>query len=381
MAWPRPSAPAPLSLLAAAALGALLAGCAPPGRTAGPAATLFVGDGVAGTVTPLDVRTGRPVGPPATVATGAVQLAAGPGGRLLVLAIPAAPAPGAAALTQLVPSGGGWRRRPVDLGLPAYDATLAGDGGRYAVVAFHPAPLSGDASPPAGPPCRVALVDAAAGAVERTLAVCGPDERVAAAAFESSPAGLVVYLGTWLSVEEGDAAGPARGRIVALDARTGAVRASAPVDGRPSRLALAPGRSPPDARLFCLEDTPVPAYDTAAGVRSRLLALDPATLQLERAAPLRAGPRYLAVAPDGERAYLLPTLGGTVHEVDLRSGAQTPWAALPGAGAGLVATDRWVYAAAGDAVWRIDRRAGGRAEILSVGGHPGALALAPYDAP
>ena len=367
-----------MALLATVALGALLAGCVPPGRTAGPTPeTLFVGDGAAGTVTPLEPRMGYPVGPPVPVGAAPAQLVAGPAGRLLVLAIPAAPSRGPATLSRVVHSGRSWQTLPVELGTPAYDARLAGDGGRYAVVAFHPEPVSGDGPQPSGPPCRVALVDVGGGVVERTLAVCGPRERVSAVALESGPAGPVVYLGLWLPAEDPGASGHARGRVVALDARSGTVRAVAQVAGRPDHLALAPGRSPPDARLYCVEHVPFLAYDTSVGVRSRLLALDPGTLQLERELPLRDSPLHVAVAPDGERAYALTAGGRRLAQVDLASGVEAPLVSLPGEGYALALAEEWVYVShpKGGAIWVVDRRRGAVARIVRVGQQPIALAL------
>jgi hypothetical protein len=93
----------------------------------------------------------------------------------------------------------------------------------------------------------VALVDVITGitgAVERALATCGPGERVTSAALENGPVGIVVYLGICPAAGDGGASGLARGRVLALNATTGAVLAVAPLAGRPSQLALAPGRSP-----------------------------------------------------------------------------------------------------------------------------------------
>ena len=261
--------------------------------------------------------------------------------------------------------------------MPAYDAQLAGDGGRYAVVAFHLAPQSDDGPQPSGPPCRVALVDGFGGVVERTLAVCGPGQRVAAVALESGSAGLVVYLGLWHPAEEGDAAGLARGRIVALDARSGAVRAVAPLAGRPGSLAVAPGRTPLDARLYCVEHVTFLSYDTSPGVRSRLLTLDPETLQLERDLPLRDSPLHVTVAPDGDRAYALTAGGRRLVHADLASGVEAPLMSLSGEGYALAVAESWVYVShpKGGAIWVVDRRRGTVAKTIRVGQRPTELAL------
>ena len=193
----------------------------------------------------------------------------------------------------------------------------------------------------------------------------------------SGPAGLVVYLGIWPPAEAPDAAGLARGRVVALDARSGVVRAVAQVAGPPGHLALAPGRSPPDARLYCVEHVAFLAYDTSIGVRSRLLALDPGTLQLERELPLRNSPRHIAVAPDGERAYALTAGGRRLVQVDLASGIEAPARVAPrgglrprpGRGVGLRLEPK------GGAIWVVDRRRGTVAKMVRVGQRPTELAL------
>jgi hypothetical protein len=382
---PRPPSPdpprAPVALIAVAALGALLAGCAPPARTSGPvAATLFVGDGAAGTVTPLESGSGRPVGPPVPVGAAPEQILTGPAGYLLVLTTPAAPASGPATLTQVGFQDQRWQSRPIALGTPAYDATLAGDGGRYAVVAFHPAPAppaAGDGARPPGSPCRVAIVDVLGGVVERTLTVCDAGERVTAAALESGTAGSVVYLGIWSAAEDGDPSGGARGRLVALDARSGAVRAAVPADGRPGYLSLAPVRSPRLDRLYCVEDVTYPAYNTSSGVRRRIVVRDPATLQPERDLPLRDAPLRVAVAPDGQRAYALTAGGRQLASVDLASGVEAPPVSLPGPGFALAVSEAWVYIShpASGAVWVTDRKRGAVVKAIGIGPQPTEVAL------
>lgn len=371
---------APIALLAAAAIGALLAGCAPPSRPARPAAELlYVGDGTEGIVRPLETQTGRAAGPTVPVPVGAAptQIVAGPAGSLLVLAAPAAPPRGEDTLTHAVRSGSGWRTRPVGLGTPAYDARMAGDGGRYAVVAFHLEPLSGDGPQPSGPPCRVALIDIVAGVVERALAVCGPRERVTGVALESGPTGLVVYLGIWYAAEDSGVRGLVRGRVLALDATSGAVLSVAPLAGRPSHLAHAPGRSPHDARLYCVEHVDFLAYDTSTGTRSRLLALHPVTLQLERELTLHDTPLHVAVAPEGDRAYGLTSGGRSLVHVDLATGAESPLVSLPGEGYDLAAAEVLVYVAhpKGSAIWVVDQRRGTVARTIRVGKRPTWLAL------
>src|SRR5262245_61061667 len=117
------------------AVGALLPGCGPPGRTGDPAAAyVYVAGSAAGTVARLERQTGRPVGRPLPAGPAPAQLEAGPDGSLLALATwPMAPRE-EERLTHVVPAAGGGRARPVDLGAVAHGALLAGDGGRQALV-------------------------------------------------------------------------------------------------------------------------------------------------------------------------------------------------------------------------------------------------------
>jgi DNA-binding beta-propeller fold protein YncE len=164
---------------------------------------------------------------------------------------------------------------------------------------------------------------------------------------------------------------------VALDAVSGAVLAVAPLVGFPGDLAFAPGPSQGDERLYCLEHERSSTDDGSGGAPSRLLALNPATLQIEREFPLRDSPLRFAVAPDGERAYALASGGWALVSIDLATDVEAPPVPLPGPGYALAVTEAWVYIShpREHAVWLLDRRRGAVARTIRVDGQPTALAL------
>ena len=278
-------------------------------------------------------------------------------------------------LTRVSRAGGGWAARPVALAGGARGARLAGDGGRYSAVAYHDAP--GDAGGP-GRRCRLALVDHVTGTVERRHTVCAGHEYVTGLALEDGPDGPVAFVAIRVSVPAAEGPGVGRpaaaNRIVAVDARTGAVWATRTLADEPRHLVLAaaPGRD--GRRLYAVEAPP--RWDEDPGpAPGRLLGLDPGTLAVEREWPLSPVPAALAVAPDGEHAYAL-----TAHlltHLDLGTGAQRLLARLPRASAGLAVTDTRVYAAdlAGREVWAVDRRRGHLVQTVPVGRRPAHLAL------
>ena len=130
-----------------------------------------------------------------------------------------------------------------------------------------------------------------------------------------------------------------------------------------------------------MEGWPGPEARYPIDERWRLLGLDPTTLATEAVHPLRGDVPGFVVAPDGEEAYALEGSRWLLR-LDLRTGAVTDLATLPGKGVGsLAATDRWVYAphsfGGGSAVWAIDRRSGRLDRTIAVGRAPVALALSP----
>jgi hypothetical protein len=189
------------------------------------------------------------------------------------------------------------------------------------------------------------------------------------------PVAFVAIRVAMLAAEGQDAVRPATAhRIVAVDARTGAVGATRTLADEPRHLVLAAGPGRDGRRLYAVEAPP--RWDEGPGpAPGRLLGLDPGTLAVEREWPLLQVPAALAVAPDGDHAYAL-----TAHlltHLDLGSGARRDLAPLPRASAGLAVTETRVYAAdlGGREVWAVDRRGGHLVQTVPVGRRPVHLAL------
>jgi DNA-binding beta-propeller fold protein YncE len=117
--------------------------------------------------------------------------------------------------------------------------------------------------------------------------------------------------------------------------------------------------------------------------RWRLLAFDPTTLDLQQAYALAEEPLALAVAPGGDRAYVLVNHSGTqsaIVQLDLLDGGRRELVVLPGQSLGnLVVTEERIFVphTMGSDVWAVDRRRGQVAQTIPVGRHPLALALGP----
>jgi DNA-binding beta-propeller fold protein YncE len=350
---------------------ALLAACAPPARTSpGAAPLLYVLSGVDGTVTRVDAASGRGAGAPLPAGPAPWQLAAGPGGAVLVLS---GAERHAGQLTHLLPTGQGWTARTVRLAVDSRsDVLLAGAGGRYAAVGYTPA---GGADPRAGRGCRLAVLDLVGGTAVRQLSACAPGESRFGLAVADSPTGTVIYAGLWRGAAT--AGGTGSGAIVALDAATGAVLRRTPLAGVPERLVVAPAPGGEGQRLYSVEGWPGPEARYPDDERWRLLGLDPTTLVTETVQPLPGDVPGLVVAPDGEEAYALEG-SRRLLRLDLRTGAVSDLTTLPEQSLGsLAATDRWVYAPHtwGSAVWAIDRRSGRLDQTVAVGRSPVALSL------
>jgi hypothetical protein len=298
------------------------------------------------------------------------------------------------ALTRVALRGGRWVAGPLPLEPGARPLRLAGDGGRYAVVAYAVAVAPGDSGRAASvSPCRLALIDLRRAAVVRASAACAPGEQVTALAAGTDEGGPLAYLGLW---------GPGRGgggRIVALDAAAGGVVAAYRLAGPPGRpggpeapaaLALAPGPDGTGRRLYALtaalDAAGAPAGDLTTKMAEaeawRLLGLHPATLVPESEHPLPRAAVWLAVAPDGRDAYVSDNAGtappgGLLQRVDLTSGATAAIGHRPGLGAaGLAVTADRVYVpdTAGDRLWVIDR-AGRSVASVPVGRRPLGITL------
>ena len=197
----------------------------------------------------------------------------------------------------------------------------------------------------------------------------------------------MTYLGLWRSGGPGRGG---RGRILALDAASGAIQAAAPLDGAPGDLGVGPAPDRPGPRLYVAVATLEPEDDAAPDDTSRfgqargwrLLGLDAATLAQERDHPLAGPPVWLTVAPDGRDAYALVRDGsgsaaGRLQRIDLTTGAASLLGRAPGLGlAGLAVTADRLYVpdTFGDRLWIADR--GGRPlGEIAVGRRPAAIAL------
>jgi hypothetical protein len=395
-----------ITALAAALVGGA-AGCAPPAppSAGGLTTVLYVANGRDGTVSRVDGASGRVLGEPRPAGEGPRRAVVGPGGRLLVMSVRLGPA---GSLTHVAPAGGRWAARPVPLERDprryVAEAFLAADGGGHAAVAYGLWPRHRDAEAegvggpegpegpegPAGPSrCRLALVDLRNGEVTASHRLCGPQEVVVGLALGGDPPGPTAYLGIsqlLAPVGVAGAAGAIAGgppaandRVVALDATTGAVMAALPLDGTLGRVTLGPAPHRLGQRLYVVETFSRRPEDdgdpTPALYRGRLLGLDPTTLAVESENPLPEAPNWLAVAPEGDAAYLLgPGSWQEVIRLDLLSGAATRLTMLPGKGSagGLAVTEERVYVsdAFGHELWAFDRRRGRLVQTVPVGRGP-----------
>jgi len=365
---------------AAALLGApALTACGTAGVSGGAggaAAVLYVANGLDGTVSRVDAQTGRLTGPPFPAGPAPAQLVAGPGGTLVVL-----PAGGPEwRLSHVTPSRVSATVRALPLEPGGSGGRLIGDDQGGAMLLYHLA-----VETPEGRTlvCRLALLDVSRGALERTHTVCATPDIVVDAALEAGPPGPVAYL----AVERPTAflAGqwrPGSGRVLAVDAQTGAGLGVAVLPGPPAWLRLAPAPGPGGQLLYCLVGGPGSGGDPAAhsdpvaGGPWRLLGLDPLTLRVEREHILPRPLHALGVASDGSAGYAFDALlEREVVRLDLRTGGTRRLALLPRAGADLVVTRERLYVAdRSAAVWAIDRHGGALAQTIGVG--RGAVGLA-----
>ena len=179
--------PARLAATAAALALAVLTGCGESGGGRAPTAplTLYVANAVDGTVTPLDGRTGLPLGAPLPAGLLPDQVVPVTGG-VLVRSFSPRRSGSLTHVTRRRGDGSAWTTRPVPLEGGARDLWLAGDGGRLAAVAYlAPDPTTGRLRG------RLALVDAAAGAARPARDVWGAPARSAGLALDGGPDGPV----------------------------------------------------------------------------------------------------------------------------------------------------------------------------------------------
>ena len=241
--------PAAVALAAALVAGAGVA-CAPPRASpAGGSPALYVANSVDGTVARLDGGTGRPLGPP--LPAGAAAVAARRAGPTAASSrCPRAPA-AARPLTRLGRAGDGVGDAPrgAGPGRPARPASPATAGATpwWSTARRRRRP----AARRRAARCRLTLVDVPAGAVAATAAGCGPHDLVTGLALDDGPGGPVAYLALWRlrpgaarRPRRGGRAAGAAGRVVAVDARTGAPVAVLPLDGVPVLLAARAGAGP-----------------------------------------------------------------------------------------------------------------------------------------
>jgi hypothetical protein len=229
------------------------------------------------------------------------------------------------------------------------------------------------------------LIDLATGVAAGGLPLCAAGERATSLALWDGAPGPIAYVGLWHAPEVATAeASSGRGRLLAIDARSGATPASARFDGALDALVLAagPGGS---SRLYAVEDRSESDEETSALQRGdrydahgwRLWALDPTTLEPLDGLRLAYPPVGLAVAPEGDEAYALvgPVDGRQARalmRLDLDTGAQTRLGRVPGTyGSSLVVTPDRVYVPIpeGRDVWVGDRQ-GRPLTTLAVGEHP-----------
>jgi len=290
------------------------------------------------------------------------------------------------ALTYVAPRGGAWSARPVPLDPGATVQQVAGDGGRYAAATYT---LSTGDAPGGSPPCRLALIDFDDGTVARRQLVCDSHELPMSLALERTAHGTAIYVGLWHPAVHVDGVLiPNGGRVLAIDAQSGAVTASLLLNGLPDALFVGNGPER-TSRLYCAEalidrDEDGTAYQRRAGSARgwRLWGLDPATLDVASEQALPYPPAGLTVAPDRSAAYaFVESIDGQSHRglvrVDLVNGTASLLAHVPGTtSANLAVTEDRVYAPnpEGDEVWVTDRQ-GHPLKTIPVGGHPLGIAL------
>jgi len=234
------------------------------------------------------------------------------------------------------------------------------------------------------------LIDLHSGVAAPGRPLCAAGERAVSLALQDSAAGPVAYAGLWSPAADWADAGPSgHGRVLAIDARSGATTGVVRVDGVPDALLLAADPHGA-ARLYAVEARLEPDEEaTAPRQRSRydahgwrLIALEPATLAPLDELRLASPPLGLAVAPGGDQAYALVgpadrSLDRALVRLDLQTGAQTVLDRVPGkSGSGLVVTRDRVYVPnpEGRDVWVGDRQ-GRPLTTLAVGEHPQDIAF------
>jgi hypothetical protein len=377
-----------LAVVEALVLVVAAIGCAPPDRGASTVgARLYVINGAEASVSLVDPGSGQGQGA-LTVPRGAWQVVPGRRGReegLLALAAP----DGALTHFRRTGHGGAWVPQPVAPEPGAVIRLVAGDGAHHAAAAY--APRSEDAGV-RGAACRLALIDAVNGRVERTATVCaGGADTVQAIALRRGPDGPVAFVALWRQAAAAPGGSPAGGRLATVHLQTGAAVASAPLPGVPEQLLVAPAPEGAGQRLYAVTATTHAAAsrDSAVGAGAlaaeatewRLTGFDPDTLLVETEQALSHRPLWLSVTPDGRRAFAVagPTsllTPSVVLRVDLVGGSASLIREAPGRAMGLAVTGDRLFLADPDGrqLWVLDHRAR-PVRTFHTGQHPIAVVL------
>ena len=387
MAWP-------LHRIAAALFAAIvvpLAACAPhsPGSAA-PSKAVYALRGADGTVTKVDLTTGRAGRPSGEIDPRPLLMAPGPDGSLVLVSRVNQTDDGLTVL-QALPGGRVVRR----MTLPALsgDARLASDGGRYAVVA-HGALAEASRERFAHRSgsdwrCHVSVIDLQADTAIRTFPLCLDGELVTGLAVDSGPTRTLLFAGLSRYRPSGDRSGAAAsgGRVIAMDVHTGTVVSTFLTGSAVGALAVVRAgdglddRRQATRRLYVVERAGGLEDEHAPGGGWRLIGLDPHWLTVEHVQPLNFPLRRLAPAPDGMTLYAISDTGRSLVEVDLANRSDRGVAQLPAEALDLLAThDRVIVASVPDwtpassaGLWQFDRRT---RRVSTLGNVRGAIALA-----
>jgi hypothetical protein len=359
------------------------AACAPPGQgAAGRGEALVVGLADPAAVEWLDSGYGRHG---AALAGVPQQLAAGPRGS--VVALTAGAAGGGRVELELVRPRGAAGAQAPGLRLGGLEtsglARLAADGQRYAVVIYQPWTET-RALPETAPSadaarCRLLVVDLVHGESRPAPGPCRAGERLRSlvlepggAPHEEGPApAAFAYVGL-----EGPRSGTENGagRLVQVALPSGAEVGSLTLAGAPADLRLTPGAGGAPPKLYALEQSGGASDLVPTPERGRVVVLDPLTLEVLGAHPLRAHASRLLPAPDGRAVFLVQQ--DTVQRLDLPTGGLRQIAQLPGrvVGAEILGERLYLGGPEARALWVLDARTGHRRPNLPLPGQPVSLA-------
>ena len=381
------------ALAALAATTVAAAGCAGPADpSVGATGDVYVALARARAIAVLDPVTDKEVGRISLASLGQAshpwRLGISPTGGAAVVPLKSAPSIGLVSDGQM--GGGGraakaarggsrrceWVRVDSGVRVPQADSTPETAQALTADAAGRAYVLVGDGS--GSGPSYAAVVELETGTVVRHLPLAAPGESVLA--IQAARDGTRLYAAVWQwedlrggsGVSAGGGGGGGRGRLVALDTRSGVplAQASLPSHAAVTDLALAAGPGGREGAVYASVATPGPSLDEDDawyGYPSRyeLAALDPGRLSPLAVWPLPQRPNATAVTPDGARAYVLSGSwsGGPwsmrLASLDLATGAQTgAWPLPPSCVSLALAPSGRLYVAdaLGDRLWRVDTR-------------------------